>query len=371
MRYAIFLALLLMAPMLSGCIGGDEAVAVEEQARLIVSESNLDSIFLEEVAGTGVTVCDATIKITYGLEAKMAISAAAAAFNMVAIGGGPAGFIGAVAMYSGAQSAEYMVEDYCTDGEMDKTGDIVTNIVSLTLETLNTDAGRSNDSDVPEDGEWFTNDTYLEGQISHDSLQLNTAHRKGYHVNVNENGELELVAVFSLEFENGNYEQTFLSQSGVEITTEQSLDFRLWPDHLEFVNSKYVPLKAGFVKWAYDLEGDLILSFTFDKEQVTTVCSARIRGYQSDTNSDLFYMQIMLDIVSANRFKTPLILIMWFELDIGNQTAESDDALWSQDYFADSNTFDTWDGWSMLPVEQVSPAIQNQDGYCRPTPWLD
>jgi hypothetical protein len=178
------------------------------------------------------------------------------------------------------------------------------------------------------------------------------------------------VAVFSLEFVNGNYEQTFLSQYGDKITTQENLTFNIFKDQLEFTNSKGVPLKAGFVKWSYDTDNDLILSFTFEKEQVTTVCSARIRGYQSDESPNIFNFQIMLDIVSANSVKTPLILGLWFEIDTESQTAKSEDAFWRQ-YYADADFSFEIEESTMLPVEQISPAIQEQDGYCRPTPWLD
>ena len=366
MRFAVFFVLLLILPMISGCLEDE----IEPLKKLDISQSELDTMFLEEIAGSGLTVCDAAIKITYGLEKKMAYNAAATAFSMVAVGGGPAGLIGAVAMYGGAESAEYMVNDYCADGDMDQSGEIVTNAVLITLKTLNTLSGRSNNSSTPQDGDWVTNSSYIGEQIGSDSIQLNTAHRKGYHINVNENGDLELVAVFSLEFLNGNYEQTFLSQNGDEILTQENLSFNLFQDHLEFHNSKGVPLKAGFVKWAYDADNDLILSFTFEKEQVTTVCSARIRGYQSEENPNLFNMQIMLDIVSANSVKTPLILGLWFDIDTESQTASSEQAFWRQNYEGEVGSFEI-DGWNMIPVEQISPAIQKQDGYCRPTPWLD
>ena len=366
MRFAVFFVLLLILPMISGCLEDE----IEPLKKLDISQSELDTMFLEEIAGSGLTVCDAAIKITYGLEKKMAYNAAATAFSMVAVGGGPAGLIGAVAMYGGAESAEYMVNDYCADGDMDQSGEIVTNAVLITLKTLNTLSGRSNNSSTPQDGDWVTNSSYIGEQIGSDSIQLNTAHRKGYHINVNENGDLELVAVFSLEFVNGNYEQTFLSQNGDEILTQENLSFNLFQDHLEFHNSKSVPLKAGFVKWAYDADNDLILSFTFEKEQVTTVCSARIRGYQSEENPNLFNMQIMLDIVSANSVKTPLILGLWFDIDTESQTASSEQAFWRQNYEGGVGSFEI-DGWNMIPVEQISPAIQKQDGYCRPTPWLD
>ena len=364
MRFAVFFVILLILPMTSGCL------EEETLQKLDITQYELDSIFTGQIAGSGLTVCDAAIKITYGLEKKMAVGVAATAFNMVATSGGPAGLIGAVAMYGGAESAEYMVNDYCADGDLDQSGQIVTNAVLITLNTLDTISGRSNNSSTPQDGEWFTNSSHIGDQIGSDSIQLNTAHRKGYHINVNENGELELVAVFSLEFVNGNYEQTFLSQYGDEITTQENLSFNVFKDQLEFYNSKGVPLKAGFVKWSYDADNDLILSFTFEKEQVTTVCSARIRGYQSDEAPNIFNFQIMLDIVSANSVKTPLILGLWFEIDTESQTAKSEEAFWRQDYAGNDVSFEIAES-TMLPVEQISPAIQEQDGYCRPTPWLD
>jgi len=366
MRFAVFFAMLLILPMTSGCLEDE----VETLQKLDIGQNELDSILMGQIAGSGLTVCDAAIKITYGLEKKMAYGVAATAFSMVAVGGGPAGLIGAVAMYGGAESAEYMVKDYCADGDLDQSGQIITNAVLITLKTMNTNSGRSNNSSTPQDGDWFTNSSYIGEQIGSDSIQLNTAHRKGYHINVNENGELELVAVFSLEFVNGNYEQTFLSQYGDEITTQENLSFNVFKDQLEFTNSKGVPLKAGFVKWSYDADNDLILSFTFEKEQVTTVCSARIRGYQSDETPNIFNFQIMLDIVSANSVKTPLILGLWFDIDTESQTANSTNAFWRQDYSAQEDSFETA-GYTMLPVEQISPTIQEQDGYCRPTPWLD
>jgi hypothetical protein len=368
MRNALLLAILVISPMLSGCLE-DEVGDIEGFDYLRISDRDLDSIFTEEIAGTGITVCDASIKITHGMVHSAQLKTLAATVKMVAVGGGAAGLVGAVAMYAGAESADYMIDDYCTDGEMDETASVVTNMVTIGLEFLNT-AGRSNDSGTPEDGEWFTNESYLGGSANSESIEVNTAHRKGYHINVNENGELELVAVFSLQFSNGNYEQTWLSSSSQDVVTEEGLNFSLWSDKLEYINSKKVPINAGFVYWAYDTDGDLILRFTFDKETVTTVCSARIRGYQSVDNTDQFDMQIMLDIVSANRYNTPLIIMIWFELDIGEKTAESTESLWRQDYDSGGG-MDSRDDWDMIPVEQVSSPIQNQDGYCRPTPWLD
>ena len=366
MRFVVFFAMLLILPMTSGCL--ENEIVQQTLRKPDISQSELDSIFMEEIAGSGLTVCDAAIKITYGLEKKMAFNAAATAFSMVAVGGGPAGLIGAVAMYGGAESAEYMVNDYCADGDMDQSGEIVTNMVLITLETLNINSARSNNSSTPQDGEWFTNSSYIGEQIGSDSIQLNTAHRKGYHINVNDNGELELVAVFSLEFFNGNYEQTFLSQDGVEITTQENLSFNVFKDHLKYNNSKGVPLKAGFVKWAYDADNDLILSFTFDKEQVTTVCSASLHGWQLEENPNLFFFTIMLDIVTANSVKTPLIMSITFTIDAESQTATSEESNWWQNY---PGGVVEVEGWTMLPVEQISPKLLTQDGYCRPTPWLD
>ena len=63
MRNALLLAILVISPMLSGCLEEDVG-DIEGFDYLRISDRDLDSIFTEEIAGTGITVCDASIKIT-------------------------------------------------------------------------------------------------------------------------------------------------------------------------------------------------------------------------------------------------------------------------------------------------------------------